>query len=246
MKILKEFKTISKSKVLLIQDENKIFVRKINNIDRNYEQMLALKKLGLLMPKILKKDSSVLDMEYIEGISMVNFFETSNPKLFTDFLCKLIDILSVHSEYFNYSLVYSKKLNEIKSFSDFIFSKEELLEKLPTRLPKSHYHGDLTLDNILYFNKNFYLIDCLTSDYSSWVFDFVKLRQDLECGWFLRSSSKKKFDCLDRIQKHLINRYPLLGNNYLLILMLLRIYNYTVDNETDRNFIVCKVNQLWK
>ena len=246
MNVLKEFETISKSRVLLVEDANKIFIRKINHIDRNYEQMLTLKKLGLLVPEILKKDSSILDMEYIEGISMTDFFQMNNPKLFTDFLCKLIDILNVRSEYFDYSLIYSNKLNEIKSFSDFIFSKEELLEKLPTRLPKSHYHGDLTLDNILYFDKNFYLIDCLTSVYSSWVFDFVKLRQDLECGWFLRNSRKKKFDCLGEIQEHLIDRHPLLGNNYLLILMLLRIYNYTFDSEADRNFIVCKVNGLWK
>jgi len=246
MNILKEFKTISKSRVLLVEDRNKIFIRKINHIDRNYEQMLALRKLGLLMPKILKKNSSTLDMEYIEGISMTDFFETNNPNLFTDFLCKLIDVLSVRSEYSDYSLIYRNKLNEIKSFSDFAFSKEELFEKLPTRLPKSHYHGDLTLDNILYFDKNFYLIDCLTSVYSSWIFDLVKLRQDLECGWFLRSSRKKKFACLDDIQKHLINRHPLLGNNYLLILMLLRIYNYTLDSEADRNFLVCKINELWK
>ena len=57
------------------------------------------------------------------------------------------------------------------------FTANELYAKLPKTLPSSEYHGDFTLENILYSLKDdFVLIDPLTTEYDSYVFDLAKLR----------------------------------------------------------------------
>ena len=84
--IIKEYKTISKSKVFLVKDNNKLFIRKINNIERNYNQMLILKELNLNIPLILKKEDDILEMEYIYGINMIDFFKNHRIELFLEFI----------------------------------------------------------------------------------------------------------------------------------------------------------------
>ena len=61
---------------------------------------------------------------------------------------------------------------------------------MPRVLQSSNYHGDLTLEKIIYTSdRGFFLIDCTTIEYDSYIFDIAKLRQDLELGWFNRKDN---------------------------------------------------------
>jgi Ser/Thr protein kinase RdoA (MazF antagonist) len=143
--------------------------------------------------------------------------------------------------------VYRTKLAE-KDFTQYNlpFTTEELIGKLPEYLPYSEYHGDFTLENILYNTQknDFVLIDPLTTVYSSFVFDLAKLRQDLQCKWFIRNDSvyldSKLQSIIDGLQD-----YPHFNNDYILILMLMRVLPYT-RNDTDEKFLIDEIKKLWK
>jgi hypothetical protein len=78
------------------------------------------------------------------------------------------------------------------------------------------------------------------------VFDVAKLRQDLECKWFLRYSDAKLDFKLQNIQDTLREYYPDAFNDNVLILMLLRVYLHTKEGDFEREFILREINRLWK
>ena len=125
------------------------------------------------------------------------------------------------------------------------FTTKELIAKLPNELPISSYHGDLTMDNCIHSaDGQFYLIDPITSDYSSWVFDIAKLMQDLECGWFIRNNNVMIQGKLWVIKNAILDTYPVANNKNLIILMLLRILPYAKTHQ-DQEFIIKEINRLW-
>ena len=44
----------------------------------------------------------------------------------------------------------------------------------------------------------------------------------------------------------ILEKYPEADNNYLLILMLLRVYRHSKPNTLERNFLLEGINSLWK
>ena len=243
---IKELKGFSGSKIYLMRNDKGLFVRKMDNVDRNFVKLNEL-SLYFNVPKVYSYNNNVLDMEYIHGLDMKSYLAVRDTKRLTDFL---IDILSKFSEVGNmsdYTDVYVDKLKYIKLPSDMLFTKEQLLEKLPKRLPRSKYFGDLTLENIIYGEDGqFYFIDCMTSEYDSYIFDIAKLRQDLECKWFLRNSDYKLDVKLENIQDKLLEKFELANDNYILILMLLRVYRYTKPFTIEEKLLTKEMNRLWK
>ena len=71
-KILRELNGHSGSTIYLMEDD-RLFVRKINNVERNYERMTALKQAGYPVPEIYSYDGKILDMQYIRGLDMKNY-----------------------------------------------------------------------------------------------------------------------------------------------------------------------------
>jgi 5-methylthioribose kinase len=134
----------------------------------------------------------------------------------------------------------------LDSNTDFPFTKEELISRLPKILPSSMYHGDLTLENIIHTDAGFYMIDPVTIEYDSYIFDIAKMRQDLECKWFLRDSNIKLDTKLQQIQDRLREEYPQAFDDSLLILMLLRVYAHTTKGDSNCDFIMREVRRLWK
>ena len=126
------------------------------------------------------------------------------------------------------------------------FTKYDLIAKLPKVLPKSTYHGDFTLENILYTNPGFCMIDPVTIEYDSYVFDIAKLRQDLDCKWFLRNDNIMLDAKLTDLQYKLLSTYPEANNDYMLIAMLLRVFLHCAPDSFEYNFIVKEVYRLWK
>lgn len=245
--ILKKLNGFSGSDVYLIEDEDKVFVRKINNVDRNYERMSHLSLLGLNIPKILNKERNVLDIEYIPGLDIKSYLKKHQVDDISEFLCSTISILSENKLLEkDYSHVYLTKLSNV-NFSHLPFQKYDLFEKLPKKFYQSNYYGDLTLENILYSKTGkFYLIDASTIEYDSYVFDIAKLRQDLKCKWFLRKESISLEVKLNEIEDTILKKFPEANNDYILIMMLLRVYVHTQEDSFEQQFILREIEKLWK
>lgn len=245
-KVIKELHGFSGNKIFLMGKRGNLFVRKIGKVDRNVERMLALAE-NFPVPKVVKYSDIAIDMEYIHGLDILTYLLNNNGNVLSSFLCNLLNKFKSNSVPKNYKDIYIAKLKEIEFTTAIKFSKDELLEKLPEILPSSNYHGDLTLENIIFTeDKGFYLIDCAYIEYDSYVFDIAKLRQDLELGWFLRNNSLNLDIKTKRIQKQVLDSFPEANNDYLLILMLLRVYRHTKPGTIEREFILKGINSLWK
>ena len=245
-KIVKEFSGHSGSKITLMSNDNGLFVRKENNVERNFERLSALNNLGFHVPKILRKEGNILDMQYIQGLDMQTYLKHNNEKLLTKYILDILDALAFIPTSKDYTEVYNEKLEWMDTDTSLPFTKEDLIITLPKVLPQSFYHGDLTLENILYSFCNFYMIDPVTIEYDSFVFDIAKMRQDLHCKWFLRKSDDRLDTKLKNIEDKILNKYPVANNNGLLILMLLRVYLHTEKNDENYTFIMREIDKLWK
>lgn len=245
-RILKELNGFSGSKVYLMQDNTKTFVRKIDNVERNYERMQHLLTLGFNVPEIYNKTDNTLDIEYIPGLDIKTYLKFNQPTKLIEFLLDILVKLSYNSKDKDYTDVYQRKLAEI-DFVKLPFTMSELLDKLPRVLPSSHYYGDLTLENIIYSKTGlFYLIDPVTIEYDSFVFDIAKLRQDLHCKWFLRHDTLFLDAKLKLIESHIMSVFPNAIDNYLLILMLLRVYRHAESDSFEKTFLLMEIDKLWK
>jgi len=244
-KVVKELYGFSGNQILLMQKHNKLFVRKIGNISRNIERMQAL-SAEYPLPQLYTVSKKIIDMEYLHGLDIKTYLKTNNYEKLLDFILSILEKLSKNSVDKDYTETYIKKLQEV-SFEELSFTREQLLERVPKILPSSNYHGDLTLENIIFTaDRGFFLIDCATTEYDSYIFDIAKLRQDLELGWFTQKDNTMLDVKTKHIQKVILEKYPKGGNDYLLILMLLRVYRHTLPNTLERNFILQGINKLWK
>ena len=149
-KIIKEFKGFSKSKIFLIEHNNKLFVEKKFFISRNVRQLKSLYK-NFKVPKVLKIKKNSFEMEYIHGLDMVSYLNENDAKPLAFFLEKTLNKLSKQKtvKLKDYKETYISFLKTIKFFKDLPFNKKQLLKKLPRFLPQTQYHGDLTLENII-------------------------------------------------------------------------------------------------
>lgn len=244
-KVIKELHGFSGNQILLMQKHEKLFVRKIGNISRNIERMQALTE-DYPLPQLYTISKKMIDMEYLHGLDIKSYLKTNNYEKLLEFLLSVLDNLSKNSVDKDYTETYIKKLQEV-SFDELPFTREQLLERLPRVLPSSNYHGDLTLENIIFtVDRGFFLIDCATVEYDSYIFDIAKLRQDLELGWFIRKDSVMLDVKTKHIQQKILEKYPRANNDYLLILMLLRVYRHSKPNTLERNFLLEGINLLWK
>ena len=244
-KIVKELYGFSGNQILLMQKHDKLFVRKIGDISRNIERMQAL-AADYPLPQLYTVSKKMIDMEYLHGLDIKSYLKTNNYKKVLGFILSILDKLSSNAVDKDYTETYIKKLQEI-SFDEMPFTREQLLERLPKILPSSNYHGDLTLENIIWTeDRGFFLIDCATIEYDSYIFDIAKLRQDLELGWFTRKDNAMLNVKTKYIQEKILQQHPTANNDYLLILMLLRVYRHSRPDTLERNFLLEGITSLWK
>lgn len=244
--LVQTFRGFSGNQIFLMDDSDKLFVRKVGTIARNVERMTALSN-EYPVPKIYRHSDITLDMEYIHGLDIKTYLKSNQPTRLAQFLIKVLDQLAADAVNKDYTDVYQAKLKEI-DFTLLPFTQEELIDKLPKHLPQSNYLGDLTLENIISTEEGFYLIDCATIEYDSYIFDIAKLRQDLDLHWFTRNTDIVLDVKTNYIKQQLQDRYPraLVDNDYLLILMLLRVYRHAKVNTTEHNFLLEGIRRLWK
>jgi len=245
-KVIQELKGHSGSKIFLMEKNNNVFVRKIGNVERNYERLTALYQDGYNVPFIYEKTGEVLDMEYIHGLDMKSYLLSGSVSNLTDFILNNLNRLSSNTVDKDYTEIYEKKLEWIHKEEGLPFTKKQLIDRLPKVLPSSNYHGDMTLENILHTDSCFYFIDPVTIEYDSYIFDIAKLRQDLECKWFLRHTKLMLDVKLNYIQERLKQYFKFVDDDNLLILMLLRVFLHTKPGDFNRQFILKEIHRLWK
>jgi RIO-like serine/threonine protein kinase len=245
-KIIKEFHGHSGSQVYLMENKLGLYVRKNGNVARNIERMQSLINAGFPVPKIYDYDSETMNMEYIHGLDMKNYLIHCDTDPLINFIKETIDKFKTDKKERDYTDVYKQKLHWMDQDNSLPFTKKELIEVLPKKLPQSIYHGDMTLENIMYTKKGFFFIDPVTVDYDSYIFDISKMRQDLECKWFLRNENLKLDVKLQNIKDELKQCYPQAFDDSLLILMLLRVYAYCKKNDFNYNFIKRNIEKLWQ
>ena len=247
--VLKILNGYSGSLVELVQREDGMVVRKTNNIHRNLERLQALEKLNLQVPHIFDIDDNSYLMNYIPHQDIKSWLTKNPPQKLVDMIVNTIHLFATKSVLKNYTTVYEEKLEPLFQSewrTQLPFSADTLIDRLPKFLPQSEYHGVLSLDNIIYHETDgFYLIDPLTSVYDSWVFDLAKLRQDLQCKWFLRNNTLALDAKLAIIQDQLQQHCGWMNNQYLLILMLCRILPYSTDTK-DQQWLLTEIYKLWK
>jgi len=244
-KVVKEFHGFSGNQILLMQKHDKLFVRKIGDVSRNLERMQVLCE-DYPLPQLYTVSEKMIDMEYLHGLDIKSYLRINNYEKLLEFLLCILEKFSTVIVNKNYTEIYIKKLQEI-NFDELPFTCEQLLDRLPRQLPSSNYHGDLTLENIIWTaDRGFFLIDCATIEYDSYIFDIAKLRQDLELGWFTRKDNAMLNVKTKHIQQKILQQYPIANNDYLLILMLLRVYRHSQPSTLERNFLLEGITSLWK
>lgn len=254
MEIIKTLNGHSGSIVNLVREDGFLYVHKKYNTQRNIERLRMLSGV-VPVPVIVSVDRLADEflMEYIPGIDMHNWLIHNDPEPLSNFINNAIKNFQENSIIKDYTQVYKDFLAKV-DFSDLPFGANDLFNMLPTKLPSSKlYHGDMTLENIIYGKIGyFYFIDPVTTPFDSWVFDLAKLRQDLDCQWFIRKTEKTAL--LDNklrmvkiaIVRKLYDNNEYFNDDYLLILMLLRVFLHCTKDSYEYSFIRQRILELWK
>jgi hypothetical protein len=251
MKVLKELRGYSNCRLEVIQDNNQLFVRKYGGLDRNIPQLKVISELGLRTPKIYNVASDYFDMEYIVAADMKSYLTNNRingPIEYIKSVIKRLASTAIGTK--DYTDVYNKKLAYVDQEyyqSVLPFTSQELISRLPKQLPQSSYHGDLTLENIMYDvqNSEFLLIDAVTIEYDSFVFDLAKLRQDLTCRWFIRNEPVYIDQKLQIILDQVFEDYQQFLIDELVIVMLLRVLLYAPKDSFEEQYLINWIKRLW-
>jgi hypothetical protein len=244
MKILHTFdKGRSNSIVQLASVDNVVGVYK-TNVPNVPDLVQKWDVIPFNKPLLYFHDSNSIFMEYIPGVSIKTYLEHATIKD----LDRLIEFISCYIDYcyensqglFNYKDIIESKFETYKKYIP-----NGTTYNFNTMLPKSITHGDFTLDNILYYDNKFYLIDISYTVWDSIFFDINKLRQDLTGLWFVRDEDIKhnwKISC-DYIYTKLNEKYTDLFNDEIYKLMLSRILPYSkIQSETE--FLLKEIKRL--
>lgn len=247
--IIKDLGGYSGNEVSLIKRGGSYLVRKAGDVNLNYVKSQELKSKGFNTPLIERVSVDTIEMEYIQGLSIKDFLKIYDPNILSNFLINFFDTCFQDSRLRDYSEVIEIKLDSFDFFNLLRFKKQQILDKIPKMYPRSFYHGDLTLENIIFSNGKFYLIDGSISRFNSWVFDLAKLRQDLHCRWFLRNESNiGLYTNVEIVNRKIEQKYGQFYNDYLLVFMLMRVLAYAIrkDDKPSIDFLIANINSLWK
>lgn len=186
-------------------------------------------------PKIYEYTKSTIIMEYIDGLSMLNYLAIADEQM-------ILNLENYISSYFDYAISTNSYTdcrqfidNKIKQLSSYQVSLNVKNSKLLCGLA----HGDFTFDNLIFKDGVFYMIDLTPSVNSGIHFDANKLRQDLSGYWFARNAPNKEKikQACQLIYSELSKKYPFLFDDDLYRFMFSRVLPYC-ENEQETKFIL--------
>lgn len=239
MNIIRKFKGNSDSSVFLVEESGKTFVYK--TMVKNAEQCAAMSiELPFPTPEIIEVTEQSILMEYIPGVDMKHYLMyASNADLqrLVFFLSDYIEYSLNSSNNYNFQKEIEEKTNQLKRYID-------LGNSMPTIFPKGPIHGDLTLENILFYNNKFYFIDVHYTPLNSVHFDANKLRQDLNGLWFLREEEQTMnyVSSCELIYKSLNETFKELFDDRVYAFMLARILPYC-KRDLEKNLVLSEIKK---
>ena len=203
-------------------------------------------------PKVLRKEDSYFDMEYVTGRSFDEYFSVcsvSDIDFVFDSLCGYFDGLISNAQYYQPEISKKRLLDKINSLETHtrhltdLYHIRQMVSSITMKIPQTFCHGDLTFTNII-FNKNrLYYIDFLDCFIDSFLCDLIKLKQDLYYHWSLDVQSVKSLRIRqiysyiwDKIEERYSEYVDTIEFNVLDILNTLRIEPY-LTNEDQRLII---------
>ena len=165
------------------------------------------------------KNLYYFDMDYINGEDYSQYFTYTNKN-------NLDDIIVLLDNYFNHLLSVSKyfnpeelkkqvilKLKNLQSSSSYKELIDYLLieatTKIYNQIPESFCHGDLTLNNMIFYNNKVYFIDFLDSFVNSIIVDLIKLKQDCYYLWsyYIYKENYKIAQCCQYLWTNISEKY---------------------------------------
>ena len=214
-----------------------------------------LKHLGFNTPEIYEISNDCYTMEFIDGVDMYTYIEYASVEEVDNLICFLKDSIRIFAENATESFDFGELMeSKLRMIFDAVYEDEptpllarDLLDRIPKVLPTGPIHGDFTLENIMYKKGKFYLIDPNPTEFNSWIFDAVKLRQDLDGHWFLRNKKNvvnHKIVC-EKISKSLKQEYGEMNNQALYCFMLLRVRAYCIEKE-NKALINRELQNVWQ
>ena len=145
-------------------------------------------------PRVLSKEDSYFDMEYVTGRSFDEYFSVcslDDIDFVFDSLCGYFDGLISNAQYYQPEVSKKRLLDKINSLETHtnhltdLYHIRQMVSSITMKIPQTFCHGDLTFTNII-FNKNrLYYIDFLDCFIDSFLCDLIKLKQDLYYHWSL-------------------------------------------------------------
>lgn len=174
-----------------VQIEN--FIRLQNQAEKQNE-FLNFNIKNVKTPKVIKVFKNSFEMEFINGKNFIQFAEDSNSQFINLHIENILNYLQNIKEKrkkseisFNKSLERKLiSLNTQKKHREIFFYITNLIEKNKLNLDSTYCHGDLSLSNIIFKDKEIFLIDFLDPFFNSYYFDIAKIRQDVFYNWLFR------------------------------------------------------------
>jgi hypothetical protein len=129
-KVIRQLKGHSGSQIFLMQNEGGLFVRKIGNVERNFERLTDLYSSCYPVPVIHQKYDDTLDMEYIHGLDMKSYLLSYDLNYLAKFIVDSLNRFAKNAVVKDYTDVYNKKLEWLHKEPEIPFTKDELICKV--------------------------------------------------------------------------------------------------------------------
>lgn len=241
MKIVKEFKGHSNGRVYLVEELGCHYVYKTMTAPAELYAQVS-KQLPFPTPEIIRLEQNAVLMEYIPGMDIKQYLtyatKTEIDKL-SSFLIDYIDHVLTNSYNYDFSEQVTIKHRNLNQYVDI----DNHIAVMPKHLPRGPTHGDLTLENIIFYRGRFYFIDMHWTELNSVYFDANKLRQDLNGFWFVREDNKMNYvSACEMIYSTLQQRFSNLFNDSIYAFMLARILPYC-KRDLEKNLVISEIKK---
>ena len=167
------------SRLLMQAEKQKVFSNRIyKNVDA---------------PKVYDIQSDYFDMEYIPGNTFSEFFSTASVndvEFVVQTLFDYFDSLISTSRMVDATNKILKKLDSLKEktfHKEYIEFLRKYVESNKIIVPHTFCHGDLTFSNIIFHKNRLFFIDFLDCYVDTFLSDLVKIKQDLDYFWALKT-----------------------------------------------------------
>ena len=167
------------SRLLMQAEKQKVFSNRIyKNVDA---------------PKVYDIQSDYFDMEYIPGNTFSEFFSTASVndvEFVVQTLFDYFDSLISTSRMVDATNKILKKLDSLKEktfHKEYIEFLRKYVESNKIIVPHTFCHGDLTFSNVIFHKNRLFFIDFLDCYVDTFLSDLVKIKQDLDYFWALKT-----------------------------------------------------------